>query len=73
LHFGYLVSFKGFAVIASGQWKRSNLFGSPGSPRKKVAVFAHNDSRAVSERKESKTQEDTVDSRLRGNDSSHRG
>jgi hypothetical protein len=38
LHFGYLVSFKGYAVIASGQWKRSNFFGLPGSTGKKVAV-----------------------------------
>jgi hypothetical protein len=46
-------------------------FGSPGSPCKKVANFACNDSRAFSDSKESKTQEETMDSRLRGNDNLH--
>jgi hypothetical protein len=39
---------------------------------RRLPRFARNDSRAFSESKESKTQEGRMDSRLRGNDSSHR-
>jgi hypothetical protein len=45
---------------------------SPDRLARRLPRFARNDSKAFSDSKESKTQEGTMDSRLRGNDSSHR-
>jgi hypothetical protein len=60
--------FKACAVTASDQSKHGKIFGSIA---RRLPHFARNDSSAFSESKESKTQEGRMDSRLRGNDSSH--